>query len=117
MGSLYVENNHWQIIGPTEPGPQLYGTGGEMALWESNDEGKTWIKKRMLTQNSLRNHSYARRPVAAHPDFYSFWADGDADKLSASHLYFCNKNGVVYTLPYNMEADFAKPAPLKTAVK
>lgn len=117
MGSLYVENNHWQIIGPTEPGPQLYGTGGEMTVWESNDEGKTWIKKRMLTQNSLRNHSYARRPVAAHPDFYSFWADGDADKLSASHLYFCNKKGVVYTLPYNMETDFAKPAPLKTAVK
>ena len=117
MGSLYTENNHWQIIGPTEPGPQQYGTGGEMALWESNDEGKTWIKKKALTQNSLRNHSYARRPVAAHPDFYAFWADGNADKLSASHLYFCNKKGVVYTLPYNMDADFAKPALLKTAVK
>jgi hypothetical protein len=116
MGSLYIENDHWQIIGPTEPGPQLYGTGGEMALWASNDRGQTWTKKETLTQNSPRNHSYARRPVGAHPDFYSFWADGDADKLSVSHLYFCNKKGIVYELPYHMEADFAAPVPLKTQV-
>ncbi|MEO5593891.1 MAG: BNR-4 repeat-containing protein [Chitinophagaceae bacterium] len=114
MGSLYIENNHWQIIGPTEPGPQLYGTGGEMAMWGSNDEGVTWVKKFVLTQSSTCNHSYARRPVAAHPDFYAFWADGDADKLSASHLYFCNKKGAVYILPYNMDTDFATPVALKS---
>jgi len=30
MGSLYVEGDTWRIIGPTEPGPQRYGTGGEV---------------------------------------------------------------------------------------
>ncbi|MEO5684645.1 MAG: BNR-4 repeat-containing protein [Chitinophagaceae bacterium] len=114
MGSLYIENDGWQIIGPTEPGPQLYGTGGEMALWESHNEGLTWTKKKLLTQNSERNHSYARRPLHAHPDFYAFWADGDADRLSASHLYFCTKKGAVYALPYQMNADTATPILIKS---
>ncbi|MCW3108283.1 MAG: hypothetical protein JWQ09_2789 [Segetibacter sp.] len=113
MGSLYIQNDDWKIIGPTEAGPQKYGTGGEMALWESNNEGKVWNKKKMLTQNSTRNHSYARRPLDAHPDFYSFWADGNADKLSESKLYFCNKKGKVSVLPYNMDKDFEKPVRLR----
>ncbi|MBD0349895.1 MAG: BNR-4 repeat-containing protein [Flavisolibacter sp.] len=117
MGSLYIEKNHWQIIGPTEPGPQYWGTGGEMALWESNDEGKTWEKRRLLTSNSIRNHSYARRPLFAHPDFYSFWTDGNADQFSESRLYFCNKEGTkVWMLPYTMKSDFEKPIPLKSAI-
>jgi hypothetical protein len=109
MGSLYIEGNHWRIIGPTEAGPQHWGTGGEIALWESTDNGTTWKKTKQLTQNSPRNHSYVRRPLNAHPDFYGFWADGDAGKLSRSQLYFTDKKGNVYTLPYNMDKDFMKP--------
>ncbi len=37
-------------------------------------------------------------------------ADGDADKLSESHLYFSNKNGdKVCELPYKMKEEFEKP--------
>jgi hypothetical protein len=97
-----------------EPGPQRYGTGGEMALWVSKDAGRHWKKKRNITQNSPRNHSYARRPVNAHPGFYAFWADGNADKFSESKLYFTNKKGnKVWQLPYNMDKDFEKPVQLK----
>jgi hypothetical protein len=114
MGSLYIKDNEWQIIGPTEPGPQFHGTGGEMALWVSLDRGKSWNRKSLLTEKSNRNHSYARRPVNAHDDFYSFWADGDADKFSASNLYFCNKKGdKVWILPYNMKQDFETPVELQ----
>jgi hypothetical protein len=114
MGSLYIGKDRWQIIGPTEAGPQQLGTGGEMALWESRDGGRHWKKKRQLTRNSPRNHSYARRPVAAHPDFYAFWADGHADAFSESHLYFTNKKGnKVWRLPYHMEQDFVRPVRLK----
>jgi hypothetical protein len=114
MGSLYIDKNNWQIIGPTEPGPQRYGTGGEMALWVSKDNGQSWKKQRNITQNSFRNHSYARRPVNAHPGFYAFWADGNADKFSESQLYFTNKKGnKVWTLPYNMNQDYEKPKKLK----
>jgi hypothetical protein len=109
MGSLYIEKNRWIIIGPTEKGPQAYGTGGEMALWESRDEGKRWIRKHMLTQNSSYNHTYARRPLYAHQDFYALWADGHTDSLSASRLYFSNKKGRVWMLPYDMDNNFAKP--------
>ncbi len=113
MGSLYIDHNQWQIIGPTEPGPQFFGTGGEMALWISHDEGKTWKRNSMLSLNSSRNHSYARRPLHAHADFYSFWADGNADKISESKLYFCNKKGnKVWMLPYDMVKDFEKPTEL-----
>lgn len=114
MGSLYVENGRWQVIGPTETGPQQYGTGGEMASWSSGDEGKTWKKESMLTVKSTRNHSYARRPMNAHEDFYAFWADGDADKLSESRLYFSNKKGTkVWMLPYDMDHDFQRPIEVK----
>lgn len=114
MGSLYIEGDNWKIIGPTDPGPQFYGTGGEMVLWESDDEGAHWERRRFITKNSERNHSYARRPVNAHKDFYAFWADGDADKFSESHLYFTNKKGnKVWALPYNMEADFVTPKKIK----
>ena len=113
MGSLYVNGNQWQIIGPTQAGPQQYGTGGEMALWQSDNEGMNWKMKKQLTSNSKRNHSYARRPVAAHKDFYSFWADGNADTFSESKLYFSNRNGDVYALPYTMTNAFEKPAIVK----
>ena len=114
MGSLYTEGKVWRIIGPTEAGPQRYGTGGEMALWTSRDEGLTWKRERLITTDSPCNHSYARRPVNARPDFYAFWADGHADEMSKSHLYFTNRTGTkVWMLPYDMETDFARPQRLK----
>lgn len=114
MGSLYIEpDGLWRIIAPTETGPQKWGTGGEMALWLSSDDGATWTKERDITRNSPRNHAYARRPVNAHPDFYAFWADGNPDTLSESHLYFTNQNGdQVWELPYEMSEDAAKPKSL-----
>jgi len=114
MGSLYTEDKVWRIIGPTEAGPQKFGAGGEMALWESTDEGETWTKIRNVTSNSKRNHSYARRPLNANPDFYAFWADGNTDKFSESIIYFCNKKGdKVWMLPYNMKDEFVKPQRVK----
>jgi hypothetical protein len=114
MGSLYIENSLWRIVGPTEAGPQKLGAGGEMALWESVDEGQSWKKIRNVTQNSPRNNSYARRPLKVNPEFYVFWADGNPDKLSESKLYFTNQKGdKVWALPYDMKEDFAKPQLIK----
>ncbi|MDR1683660.1 MAG: cellulase family glycosylhydrolase [Candidatus Symbiothrix sp.] len=114
MGALYVNGDEWLIAGPTDAGPQQYGTGGEMALWKSNDEGKSWKKIKQITGKSVYNHSYARRPLNAHRDFYAYWADGDADKFSESRLYFTNKKGnKVWMLPYDMENDFVKPIRIK----
>jgi hypothetical protein len=110
-GSIYIEQDGtWRVIGPTEPGPQPWGTGGEIAVWTSSDRGATWTKQRNVTTGSPRNHSYARRPRHAHPDFYAYWADGHADTFSESHLYFTNREGdKVWQLPYNMTEEFAAP--------
>ena len=109
-GSLYVESdNLWRIIGPTEPGPQRYNTGGEVAVWTSADQGKTWRMVRQITHDSLLNHTYCRKPAAAHGDFYALWADGHGRKPSQSRLYFCDREGNVRMLPVEMKADFAKP--------
>ncbi len=111
MGSLYLEDDGtWRIIAPTEMGPQPYNTGGEIAMWVSNNQGKSWEKIRQLTKNSHYNHTYARRPVNAHPDFYAFWADGHARQPSESSLYFCDRQGNVRVLPREMKADFETPA-------
>ena len=110
MGSLMIQDEEWQIIGPTEKPPQQYGTGGEMALWISRDEGENWTMGKQLTSRSPFNHSYARRPIPASDAFAAFWADGDPRSISPSHLYIFNRQGNrVLRLPYNMDADFAFP--------
>lgn len=112
-GCLHVEpDGAWRLIGPTEPGPQPYNPGGEVAMWSSNDQGKTWAKVRQLTSGSPYNHTYCRRPLNAHPDFYAFWADGHARQPSPSRLYFCDKAGVVRRLPPQMREGSEKPLPI-----
>jgi len=110
-GSLHVEpDGRWQVIAPTDPGPQPWTTGGEMVLWQSPDRGITWHRTRTLTAGSSRNHTYARRPVDAHPDFYSLWADGHTLEPSESALYFTNRDGsAVFRLPREMTADWQAP--------
>lgn len=114
MGSLYLGADEWKVIGPTEAGPQPHGTGGEIAVWVSKDEGKTWKKDKQLTKGSTSNHGYVRRPHHAHPDFYGFWADGNPDQLSESRLYFTNRDGKVSVLPYTMNSDSMRPTPIAT---
>lgn len=109
MGSLYVKKGSWRIIAPTETGPQPYNPGGEIALWESVDRGKSWKKLKQLTAKSERNHTYARAAVNAHPDFYALWADGHGRKPSQSDIYFCDREGAVYHLPRKMPGETAKP--------
>ena len=114
MGSIHIEEDGtWRIIGPTETGPQPYNPGGEIAVWVSKNQGGTWKMAQQVTSNSIYNHTYARRPVNAHPDFYAFWADGHGRELSPSRLYMCDKSGGrVLRFPEHMTKDFEKPVPV-----
>lgn len=116
MGSLYVQRDQWLVIAPTDVGPQKWGTGGEMVLWSSKDEGKSWQRVRALTHDSSLNHSYARRPRNARDPFFAFWADGNPNEKSESRLYFANSTGDrVWRLPYTFPegADSAEPELVK----
>jgi hypothetical protein len=114
-GSLYIEEGGWRIVAPTEPGPQPRSTGGEMVLWSSSNEGRTWHQAKELTRQSWRNHTYARRPVNAHPEFYALWADGNPLEPSESRLYFTNQGGnQIRKLPQKMENDTAHPSRVLT---
>ena len=110
-GSLYIEpDGTWRVIAPTDLGPQPYNPGGEMVMWTSLDQGATWKRVKQLTHDSPRNHTYARRPLNAHPDFYALWAAGNARQPSESYLYFTNLRGDhVWRLPPSMAADSAAP--------
>jgi hypothetical protein len=92
-GELSIGERDWRIIAPTSPGPQRWNPGGEVDLWVSADEGRTWCKETSLTHNSSLNHTFCRMPLKAHPDFQAFWADGNAREPSPSSLYFCNRSG------------------------
>jgi hypothetical protein len=110
MGSLYIESNDaWRIIAPTEPGPQRYNPGGEVAMWISRDRGRSWQRQKQLTRDSEYNHTYVRRPVNAHSDFYGFWADGHGRRPSPSRLYFTDKTGRVRRLPFTMTKPLEAP--------
>lgn len=118
MGSLWIEDDgSWRLIAPTEPGPQPYNPGGEVVVWLSRDRGASWEKVRQLTRGSQYNHTYVRRVVNAHPEFYAFWADGHARKPSESRLYFADRSGErVWRLPERMgAAKSARPEPIDAA--
>lgn len=109
-GSVWVEGDTWRYVGPTDPGPQAWHTGGEIVQWESRDAGKNWTRVRSLTKDSPRNQTYVRRPLNAHPDFCLFWADGDSSKRSDSRLYFTNRAcDPIYRMPWKMAGDTAPP--------
>ncbi len=114
VGCLHTgDSEKWQILAPTDPGPQPYNPGGEMVLWVSYDKGAAWHKERVVTRESGMNHTYARRPVNAHPDFFALWADGNPRRVSPSRLYFCDHTGKkVHRLPSMMKSDFEEPASL-----
>lgn len=114
MGSLYINDNEWKIIGTTEPGPQKYGTGGEIAIWISRNEGINWEKVSILTDNSINNNSFVRRPVNENRDFYALWTDGNADRISPSRLYFTNeKCNRIWVLPSEMKRSIERPVRIK----
>lgn len=113
-GTLIIDKDIWKVIGPSEPGPQIYGVGGEIAVWISRDKGKTWSKQNDVTSGSRFNNSYVRRPLNAGREFYAWWADGDAYKFSESRIYFTDKSfGKVWMLPYSMSKDSEKPIRIK----
>ncbi|MEX2514495.1 MAG: BNR-4 repeat-containing protein [Cyclobacteriaceae bacterium] len=108
-GSLWVEEDQWVVIGPTQNRPQPWGAGGELERWESNNKGKTWTRTKEITKQSTRNHNYVRRVVNGKDPFLYFWADGDPDKFSRSQLYFGDSEGKAWILPYEMEEEMVKP--------
>ncbi|MCM4172816.1 hypothetical protein DHD32_15095 [Arenibacter sp. TNZ] len=113
MGSLFIGEDDWKIVGPTEKGPQEWGVGGELAIWQSKDKGETWKKIKTITEHSPLSHSYVRRPVNYKAPFSFFWADGDSHQLSKSELYFGNFKGEIWKMPYTMTEDFEKPIKIK----
>ena len=109
MGSLYISNEYWRIVGPTEEGPQRWGVGGEIAIWQSSNRGETWEKLETITGHSELSHSYVRRPLHFKDPFCFFWSDGNSHAFSRSELYFGNFKGEIWKLPYRMKNDHEKP--------
>ena len=109
-GSLFIDGDRWTVAGPTLPGPQPFGTGGEIVVWTSEDAGATWRQGRQITTGSRYNHSYVRRVIGGIEPFQMIWADGNPDGLSESRLYFGSfATGRYFELPYDMTNDVAEP--------
>jgi len=111
FGSLTIaDDGQWRVIGTFFPGPQAFGTGGEIGIWTSANQGGTWQLERQVTDQSLQNHNYPRRTLNARDDFHALWADGNAFAVSPSRLYFTDRYGdAVMRLPVQMNGDFAFP--------
>ena len=110
FGSLYTEGDAWRIIAAAGSGPQPNATGGEIVVWSSRDEGQSWALEKRLTHDSKVNHTYPRRPVNPHREFYALWADGNPLERSESRLYFTDRDtSHVWRLPTQMSGEFAKP--------
>lgn len=108
------DDGRWQISGATETGPQAYNTGGEIALWISNDRGASWTLKKQLTMHSKYNHNFPRRPLNSHEDFYLLWADGHARRPSESSLFFTDRAGsAIWKLPTESHTNASMLKPIR----
>ncbi|MGB3587363.1 MAG: BNR-4 repeat-containing protein [Tunicatimonas sp.] len=105
MGSLWIDGNRWTVIAPTVDGPQRHGAGGEVAIWVSINQGKSWSMQQQITQDSPRNHNYVRRVVNGQPPFQYFWADGNPGGITKSVMYFGDSEGNTWQLPYEMSEE------------
>jgi len=114
MGSLYILEDRWLVIGPTLPGPQPYHGGGEMVLWESRDQGKTWAMKVQITRDSEQNHNYARRPLKRPRPVLRLLGRRrpDAAEPVAPVLRRLQRPAGVAS-SYTMDQPFAEPEPLR----
>ncbi|MDX1285412.1 MAG: hypothetical protein R3182_10375, partial [Draconibacterium sp.] len=113
MGSLFISEKEWKVVGPTEPGPQKWGVGGELAIWKSTDNGETWKMEKQLTENSQMSHAYVRKVINGKEPFCFFWADGHSHKMSKSELYFGDFEGNIWKLPYVMKKKYGSPVKIK----
>jgi hypothetical protein len=112
-GSLYIEaDGAGGVIAPLAPGPQPWGPGADRKIGTSRDQGTNWTKVKVRTSGSKTNHTYARKPVNAHPDFYALWAAGSRLEPTPSSLYFATQAGRVFPLPAHMTRATAKPVPV-----
>ncbi len=111
FGPLYIDDDTaWQLVAPTDPGAQPYGTGGQLVVWTSRDQGRSWKRTKTLTHDARRNHNFVRKPVGFHNEFAALWADGDAHQPSDSSLYFADRAAShVWRLPGDMSSDNQKP--------
>ncbi len=109
MGSLFVDGGKWQVVIPSGQPPQAWAGGGEVVIWKSKNEGKSWKLAKKVTSHSRYNHNYIRKVVNGRAPFEYFWADGDPNQLSKSELYFGDLKGNVWKLPYHMDQPWEKP--------
>ena len=111
-GELWIDDDGtWHVVGAFLPGPQEWGTGGDIGLWSSGDQGLTWTLTRQVTASESLNATYPRLVEGASPEFFALWADGDGyGSVSQSHLYFMTQDGRVYQMPGDFgSAEWAAP--------
>ena len=102
-GFLRVDGKTWTVVAPTGPGPQKWGQGGEVESWVSTNKGRTWKKDIQFTANSPWNHGYVRKVERADDAFIAFWCDANPDINLGSRLYFANRSGEVFRLPFTIQ--------------
>ena len=113
-GSIWVDGKNWTVVFPSEPGPQLWGAGGELAIWKTCNAGKSWKKALQMTANSPSNHGYVRRSYGGADPFSYFWCDGNPDRITDVHIYFGDSKGNMWMLPYDMTEEWETPAVYKS---
>ncbi len=118
-GAIHIEGDLWRVIGPTgapsvDPAvnPEaLLGAGRrDRGLGEHRPAARpgTGFAPSPATARATTATSAALCNAADR--FATFWADGNPDTLTESHLYFGNKDGTrCWELPYHMTTATASP--------
>lgn len=114
-GCIHIDEGLlYEVVAPTMPGPAAKMPGGDMYIWRSKDQGRSY-NKQPLTEGSGLMHNLARRPLNAHPHFYTLWfGAAPPDEQAPARLFFADKGGLVHALPPKMDEDVVKIELLET---
>ena len=109
-------NGTFSVIWRAKNGETFNGAGIEVKVYGSEYEGS--LENRSVLAASYTGSGVEIILSSSCPDdikgmeFTFTSADGNPDSRSVSHLYFCDKEGKVYRMPYSMTREWEKPEPV-----
>lgn len=104
---LIDERMNWTLLATTDPGLCEGMAGGDVVMWLSRDQGRSWYRG-TLTE---KRHCWGiRRAWPASAEMTAMWLGADIDDFQGATIYYSDDSGSVRKLPGGMDGDWGVPA-------
>jgi hypothetical protein len=103
---LIDERMNWTLPATTDPGLRPNVPGGDVVMWLSRDQGRSWYRK-TLTEG---RHCWSLvRPRRSNAELAFLWLGAELDDFNGASVYYSDESGQVRALPRAIPGDDAPP--------